>query len=57
MQVPENESKIYPRWIYHRDLPKGKIVYNAQEEFESGEGWVDSPANIKYTSLPKRKGR
>ncbi len=39
----------YPRWRYHKNLPQGKIFYNADEEFSAGEGWVDHPLLINIT--------
>lgn len=43
----------FPRWMYHPDLPKGRIFKTEVELAEAGEGWVDSPALLEmHTEKP-----
>ena len=50
MQLEDNSDIC---WMYHADMPKGKIVStNLLEELEK-DGWVDSPAKIKKEESKK----
>lgn len=37
---------MYPKWLYNKETPRGKIFNDALEEVKAGEGWVDSPDKI-----------
>ena len=44
-EMIEDNSDIC--WMYHADMPKGKIVSADLLEDLANDGWVDSPAKIK----------
>lgn len=41
----------FPRWMYHKDLPEGKIFKDSKELAAVGEGWVDSPALLGVSEV------
>ena len=46
-----NETQ-FPSWRYHRTEP-ARIVHNADELAELGEGWADTPAAFDETDTPE----
>ena len=37
----------FPRWMYRKDLPKGKIFKDEKQLEAAGDGWVNSPAQLQ----------
>ncbi|MAF42878.1 MAG: hypothetical protein CMI54_01740 [Parcubacteria group bacterium] len=51
MQELEDNSDVC--WMYHKDMPKGKIVKVGLLKDIEKDGWVDSPAKIKKDKKDK----
>ena len=48
IEVPSIPTGKPPIWMYHIDVPEGKIFYSVDELQEAVKnGWVDTPAKFK----------
>jgi hypothetical protein len=52
MQLEDNSDIC---WMYHKDMPKGKIVGVHLLDELAKDGWVDSPAKIKDEPVKEEK--
>jgi hypothetical protein len=40
-------SEFYPKYMYSKEFPAGKIFEDARSLQAAGSGWFESPADIK----------
>lgn len=48
---------MYPKFMYSKEFPKGKIFETMEKEKAAGEGWYESPAEIPEEETVKKKGK